>query len=68
MTDRELRERQEERLYANLFARKMLEDGKINGLTTYLAMKEEEAMHGMAANEVDAVRKRVDRAAAQMPS
>lgn len=66
MTDRELRQVQEDRLYENLVAQTLLKKGKSLNLEQYLAMTEEKAQNGMTAEEIDAVKERVKRAVKKM--
>jgi len=62
MAERDTRTAQEKLLHMVLFAEQMLECGKVEDLKLYLSVTGEEAQAGMSTVEVDAVRKRVDRA------
>jgi len=66
MTDREMKEKQEDRLYENLLASRLIKEGKTAKLQEYLGMMGVKAQNGMTADEIDAVSDRVNRAIALM--
>jgi len=57
-TEREMREKQEERLYENFFAQEMLAANKHNDYKQYLKVSSQRVKSGMTAEEIDAVKQR----------
>lgn len=62
MQDRELKTVQQDRLFEIQFAMALVEGGMIEELRDHLGTGLEAAMNGMSADEIEAVRSRVDRA------
>jgi len=56
--EREMKEKQEDRLYEIFFAQEMLAADKISGYRQYLKVYSNKAKSGMTATEIDAVRQR----------
>ena len=61
-SERELRTHQEQLLFNILMVRKLVGENNMDALENYLSMTCENAQNGMSADEVDAVRARVERA------
>ena len=57
-SEREMKEKQEERLYENYFAQEMLKANKYNGYQQYLKVSSNRVKSGMSAEEIDAVKQR----------
>lgn len=57
-TEREMKEKQEDRLYEIFFAQEMLASDKLSGYRQYLNVSSNKAKSGMTATEVDAVKQR----------
>jgi hypothetical protein len=57
-TEREMKEKQEERLYENFFAQEMLRTNKYSGYQQYLKVSSNRVKSGMTAEEIDAVKQR----------
>jgi hypothetical protein len=64
--EREIKTNQEDRLFDNFLSQKLLKEGKTDKLSSYLSMMGEKAQSGMTAEEIDAVRERVNRAIANI--
>lgn len=63
MYEREKREVQENALYENCYAQKMLQSGMINEYLLYLKLMNEKCKNGMTNDEVEAVERRAENAA-----
>jgi len=62
MTDREQREVQEARLFEIFLMQELANEGNIAKTKAYLRTREEYALSGMNATEIDAVKARAQRA------
>ena len=62
MTDREQREVQEARLFEIFLMQELVSEGNVARTNAYLRTREEYALSGMSATEIDAVRARAQRA------
>jgi hypothetical protein len=65
MYEREKREVQENALYEVCFAQKMLKAGRVDEYLHYLKLIQPKCKNGMTSDEIDAVNKRADEAAAE---
>lgn len=62
-SEREMKEKQEDRLYEYYFAQEILNMGKPEIYKSYTITMSEKAKNGMTADEVDAVKERAKTAA-----
>jgi len=62
ITDRELKTNQENKLFELYYIEKLHKNGESERLEMYLTTESEKAQSGMTAEEIDAVRQRVQRA------
>jgi len=60
--EREIKEKQEDRLFENEFSQGMLRANKISEYKRYLQVTNAKTKSGMTAEEIDAVRKRAEEA------
>ena len=58
--EREIKEKQEDRLFENEFSQGMLRANKISEYKRYLQVTNAKTKSGMTAEEIDAVRKRAE--------
>jgi len=61
MQDRELKSIKEEKLFDLHYARCLLKKGSVKEAEKYLATAEDRSQSGMTADEIDAVKERVNR-------
>jgi len=66
MTDREIKQTQEDRLYETLLVQKLADDGNLTALRMYLRVAGVKAKNGMGETEVDAVKERVNQAYSEL--